>query len=77
MSKTTTQAPTRMQARILAFVARELRRHGAAPTRKEIGEHLGIAAPTVQEHIERMKRKRLLVVRPRQHRGLVLRWPAP
>lgn len=51
------QAPTRREAQVLAALKRLVRPQHQAPTRRELGTELGISAPTVELHLQRLQSK--------------------
>ena len=51
---------TRRQQEVLAYVTDYIGRQGVAPTLREIGHQLGIAVPTVHEHLTHLERKGLI-----------------
>lgn len=48
---------TRKQRNIYDFVEEYIKRRGYAPTYKEIGEEFNVAAPTIWQHIDELKKK--------------------
>ncbi len=64
---------TRRQKEILEFIASFQRRHGIAPTHREICERFGYSSyGTAHKHLKLLERKGYLVRRGHQRRGLEL-----
>ena len=70
---TATSPITARQAEVCAVVLSFTRRHGYAPTVRELGELLGITSTNgVNDHLEVLKEKRLLTWTPKKSRTLRL-----
>lgn len=64
--------PTQRQADVLRFVRWHIKTHEVAPTRLEIGEALGFSRPTAEQHLQALKKLKLVTLRT-QWRGISLR----
>jgi repressor LexA len=60
------------QQQILDFVRKTMERSSSAPSYREIGEHFGIAAPSVLDHLRALARKGQLEILPGIARGIRL-----
>lgn len=72
MKSRSSTVPTRRALEVLAFVRRFVRAYRVAPTRAEIGVAFGISRPTAEQHLQALKRARLVTLR-KQWRGIELR----
>jgi repressor LexA len=64
-------ALTAIQAAVLMFVKDFQRENQGSPTRAEIAQHFGwSSANAAQEHLEALKRKGVITVRPNMARGI-------
>src|SRR5436305_11941591 len=61
---------TAPQARYLAFIDAYIQLHGYAPAESEIGEALGVSAPSVNQMIKTLEKKGLITRRPGEPRSL-------
>lgn len=66
------ETPTARALDVLAFIRRFIDAYSVAPTRAEIGVALGISRPTAEQHLQALKRARLIKLR-KQWRGIELR----
>lgn len=63
---------TARQTDVLNFVRKHFKSYHCAPTRKEIGEALGMSRPTAELHLQALRDAGLIVLRT-QWRGIFLR----
>jgi SOS-response transcriptional repressor LexA len=61
---------TPRELEVVATIRRLTKLHGSAPTRSELGHALGITKVTAHLHVMRLRKKHVLSIEPRRHRGI-------
>lgn len=56
----TRRKPTPRALDVLRFVRWHVRAHGQAPTRRDIGDALGMSGPTAHQHLQALEQCRLV-----------------
>ncbi len=63
---------TPREVEVIGAIRRLTALHRQPPTRVELGRALGISSVAAHLHVNRLRDKGVLRVRPRQHRGIAL-----
>jgi SOS-response transcriptional repressor LexA len=61
--------------KVLLFIAEYIRAHSWPPTRREIGEGLGICTTAANYHVQKLAKEGRIKIVPRTARGIVLDGP--